>query len=798
MTVATSPVSLTYAKGSGIATSTTTTVSASVDGTSYTAPSPVAWLTTSGDFTANTLVTTAGGDTLNLNLVTSYADYMPAGNSYSAVVPIVVGGTTKASVTVSLTVTAPQTLLTTSTLTFNYTVNGVVPGAQNGQVTVGTATNQNFAVDPTTVPPWLQVQVTAGATSTPANNVTFTPLQTTLGTGNYNTNVKFMAIGAAADTATIPVTLIIKNPTASISINGKPTNSSIVNIAGGLTATPLATDPTPVVTVVSTDPTTFTATCSVVSTNPGYVGANPCYLNGTNSNSVTAIAYSFGTPLTTTFDQNLFNAATPFGTVVNETVSVTAGGQTVTQIYSYSIQPLPAGLTGVSPTSAATVAAGDSLVLTLTGSNFVGSSSILPGDASMVPTVVFINGTACGACISTPISSTVMMVSVPSTVVPGITAGQSTATMTVGVGNQSTGTSLQITSGPTQKVTITKAPVVYAVTSTASYEQPNPGTPPSIVPYELVSIFGANFGTFSAGFATGALSANYQYGDTVNISGLGTTNSPYVTLGVTFKIGTNTYKAPILFANASQINCIVPSGLTVGQTAYVTVTSGTTSSDGLFAVTVVAAQPGIFTLTSDGTGQGAILNWPSMTVNGSANTTTAGNSVAIYVTGLGAPDSTHKDVALTPADSPAFPTDCSAISLTANAASPGYLQVANTDKAVTGWTPPTAPWTNIDGAVIYGGTNGTNGLLMGNILAPCMIDPITVIFDPNGSPTTATVANGHVGWAGFAAGSVAGLYQINVVIPAGTTTGNSVPVTVGITLSGTTYTSPAGATIAIQ
>jgi uncharacterized protein (TIGR03437 family) len=79
-----------------------------------------------------------------------------------------------------------------------------------------------------------------------------------------------------------------------------------------------------------------------------------------------------------------------------------------------------------------------------------------------------------------------------------------------------------------------------------------------------------------------------------------------------------------------------------------------------------------------------------------------------------------------------------------------------------------------------------------------MVDPITVTFGTGAGAKIASVANGGVTWAGFAAGSIAGLYQINVVVPTGTTAGTAVPVQVTITPTATGYSSQAGVTVAIQ
>jgi uncharacterized protein (TIGR03437 family) len=332
--------------------------------------------------------------------------------------------------------------------------------------------------------------------------------------------------------------------------------------------------------------------------------------------------------------------------------------------------------------------------------------------------------------------------------------------MVIGAANEVT--TVPTVATATEAVVITTAPVVYAVTSTATYVQPNPGSNPSVAPYEIVTIFGANFGATAN--LSGTLNAFSQFNTTVNISGLGTTASPFVTLGVSFKQGSTVYKAPILFANATQINCIVPSALAIGQNATVTVTAGTAVSDGLFAVGVVASQPGIFTLASDGVGQGAILN-QDFSVNGSTNAAAAGNILSIYLTGLGTPNSIGVDSTSATA---VYSSGCVAVSnVTAN--TPGYMQVVNT--ARTGYTPPSPAWTNIDGATILPAD------LLGHAYAPCLVNSgataVTVTFG------STVVSGASILYAGFVDGGVAGLYQINVAVPEGLTPG-SVPVKVSV------------------
>jgi hypothetical protein len=139
-----------------------------------------------------------------------------------------------------------------------------------------------------------------------------------------------------------------------------------------------------------------------------------------------------------------------------------------------------------------------------------------------------------------------------------------------------------------------------------------------------------------------------------------------------------------------------------------------------------------------------------------------------------------------------FPSACVAISNTTKG-SPGYLQIVNT--SATGYTSP--KWTDIDGAVI---SYGPNTLLGG--LPPCMQSPVTVVITNPATGETLTLSGNSIGYAGFASGSVAGLYQINATLPTslnwsdGTAiaTGNAldaypIQVTIG------SYSSPSTATI---
>ncbi len=98
--------------------------------------------------------------------------------------------------------------------------------------------------------------------------------------------------------------------------------------------------------------------------------------------------------------------------------------------------------------------------------------------------------------------------------------------------------------------------------------------------------------------------------------------------------------APLLYTSASQVNCIVPYAVAAkaGNKVDVVLTYNSTPSS-KFAVNVVDANPGVFTVDSSGVGQGAILNFNpttnDYTVNGTSNPAAKGSTVALYVTGFG-------------------------------------------------------------------------------------------------------------------------------------------------------------------
>jgi uncharacterized protein (TIGR03437 family) len=134
-----------------------------------------------------------------------------------------------------------------------------------------------------------------------------------------------------------------------------------------------------------------------------------------------------------------------------------------------------------------------------------------------------------------------------------------------------------------------------------------PGNP--ISPGEFVTLFGT-------GLAKSNQTAAPSY--------------PLALNGVSVTI--NNKPAPLYFVSPGQLNVLVPFG-TTGPTATIVVQNGSVNSNTV-TVPVAATSPGIYSVDSSGSGGGAILHADYSLVT-AANPATGGETVLIYLTGLG-------------------------------------------------------------------------------------------------------------------------------------------------------------------
>ena len=191
------------------------------------------------------------------------------------------------------------------------------------------------------------------------------------------------------------------------------------------------------------------------------------------------------------------------------------------------------------------------------------------------------------------------------TLAPGSYSGTITVSSpSVPGGNQTVTVNLTVTAGPT--------PVVLSITNAGSLQ------PGAISPGEIISIFGNNIGPAAPTSGTG-----------FQPTSAGTV--PTTLAGATVTI--NNVPAPLIFVGPNQINAIVPYQVAGQSTASLTVSlNGSTSA--ATSVQVVPTAPSIFTLSQNGSGQGAILN-QNGSVNSTSNPAAKGSVIQIFATGEG-------------------------------------------------------------------------------------------------------------------------------------------------------------------
>jgi uncharacterized protein (TIGR03437 family) len=368
-------------------------------------------------------------------------------------------------------------------------------------------------------------------------------------------------------------------------------------------------------------------------------------------------------------------------------------------------------------------------------------------------------------------------------------------TITIGVCNPNGSASgCSVPTNGTVTLAIGANPIIQAVSSASTFAQVTGSTLQKIAPYDMLSIFGNNFcsqyastgsqGCSSTTILTGSPSTStLTYPTSVTPDLPATSTSRLLTVGF-WPHGTSTPTssnviayAPILFATNSQINILAPSALSasIGSTVDMYVSFGYNAgvkTSQVYTVSVIAANPGIFTVGADGQGGAAALGPNYSVINtatpagvrlttGSSTVVNNSDTIQLYVTGLGTPDSAGSNSA-SQSSALAFPASC--------VSTAAYLSALNT---AAGLSSPNA-LTTLDGTVIQSALLNSYTASSTNYYwaPPCMATATTY---------TATVGgvNAPVTYAGWVADSVAGLYQINVQLPPSTSafqdaSGNSV------------------------
>ena len=637
---------------------------------------------------------------------------------------------------VTLRVVPPSPLTATpSPANISHIKGGSSPGRLDVNLTASTTPAPFFTIDASTLPTWLSVDSITG-TVPRSVRFTVTPIADTLAPGTYSATVKVQV--SNFDDLSIPVSLQLNNKAPKLSVS-----EGVTREISWTVGTPL---PSLYVTAVSSDsPIPFTVEVD---------GPLKPIVSAANLKD---LAYSFGTPIPVTFDPNIFAAAIP-GSILEGTVSLTWGSpsSTITVTFKVAIQAPGATLSAISPASLPTATAGQIFTVVLTGSSFVTGTD---------PTVRTKVGIVTGSTFATDSNISVNVVNSSSIILTivapnGVSAALpfapsgSGGTVILGVCNPS-GVTCTTPTG-TASFNIGSRPIVQSVTSSSSFIQVTAPTIQTIAPYDLLSVFGANFcssggvGCSSTDIIKGVPDATtLAYPMSISPDAVSLTQrrlSAVFQTRATPPVAIAT--APILFATNGQINLIVPAALSAYAAASVDMvvsfgygTGSTMLSSTPFQLNVTDTNPGVFTVAANGQGDGAILSSSLALVGigaeaGMRSTSTDSDVVQFFVTGLGVPNSTADNASA--GTSFAWSADC--------ISSSSYLDILNIS---TGSSVAT-----MDGLII------SSALLNSNRLVPCMA---------SGSSRAPTVTVGGVAgvvtYAGWVPDNVTGLYQINVRLP---------------------------------
>jgi uncharacterized protein (TIGR03437 family) len=666
--------------------------------------------------------------------------------------------------------------------------------------------------------PWLTVTPATGTLA--IGSVTATTQTLT-----FSVNGGWTSLNAGLNTTTIHLTSGVGgNSTFTVNIQIQAAAPTLVVQGGSNVLNPVAyltgaSAPTLSLTLVSSSglPVAFSV-AAVSNTTPGGVsgGTAPGGWLTINAGSSTGIAYSWGTTIYLTASAAALNGSNP-GDYDTATITITSGTQTIVIPLNIAVSAGAPTLTSVSPglvpLLVSPVAPGF-VNLVLHGTGFVATTGAQK-------TKVFIGATAATSTqvltnYVTVLSPTFIQVTVPYTGagLPFATAG--TTALVVGVANGASPTTPSVTVA----LGVTSAPIISSITSASSYVESASGTPPIAAPYDIISIFGTNL----CPLCTGTNNVLVASPDPVFLRYplfLSPDGTHKITVIFTKPTTTTALPGYLLFATNNQINVLVPgalstlagtaspnTGLVNVQVAYDTATPPAAANTSVASqVTYTAYDPGIFTIQSSGQGQGAITDATSFVLNSQTNYATSGTStVAIFMTGLGVPDSNATNNASNTAGwSTACIAPLSSVG-TSSAAPGGYMGTVNTpyfssvtltgfqQPAGSSYAVPSPLWTSIDGAVI-----NPLELATGN-LAPCLLssdalasNTLTVTI---GTTVVTAASTPAIAYAGFVAGSIAGLYQINVPVPTGTGSGTTAQLPVVVTLG--TSTSQSGVTMWVK
>ncbi len=562
--------------------------------------------------------------------------------------------TQTATVTLAISTPSPMVTATPGSLSFSYTTGGPIPAPSLASAFLLSSSGAPLTATVT-------VKGATWLTATPSGSVSIVGLLNTISvkvdpTGLapkiYTGQITINAPGATNQTLTLAVTLTVNAATPLISGTWPPgviqgSAATIATVEGSSffsNSTAKATGFTPAATVTVTDGTnTATETFYV----PVYAPAATVLRLAVASplpNGTVGTVYGISLAAaggTGPYTYGLMGGTLPPGLSISGGLilgtpsaagsylaTVQVADSSATQLVSYgqlkltidpsgstvlrtriASAPLPLGTMGTAYGPVTLTAAGG------TGGPYTWSAVNLPSGLVLSSAGV-LSGTpatdgSLGPLTVTPVSDTALLVTIPP-------ADMTTeGILRIGVTTPAPGGGL---SNEGQFQVYGPEPQVMAVTNAASLTQ---GT---VAPGEVIAIFGLGLGP-----------------DTLTVFDPSSPPIPtsLPSSGSATTVTINGTPAPILYTSSSQVGVLVPQSIT-GTVAQVVVSYGALSSQ-VSSATLVAVDPGVFSVASSGHGQGAILNYNATTadysINSQANPAPKGSTVVIYVTGTGVTNS---------------------------------------------------------------------------------------------------------------------------------------------------------------
>jgi uncharacterized protein (TIGR03437 family) len=162
----------------------------------------------------------------------------------------------------------------------------------------------------------------------------------------------------------------------------------------------------------------------------------------------------------------------------------------------------------------------------------------------------------------------------------------------------------------------------------------------------------ASFAPFTAGIARGEFIT--LFGTNLAPSVLTATTAPFPPALNGVQVLINSKPAPVYAVSPSQISAIVPFGTTTATAQIQVINNGVSSN--VVTTFVNQTSPGVFTVPPGGIGQGAALH-PDFSLVTTARPAQIGETIAVYLTGLGDVTPAVTDGALGPSNPPSLATN---------------------------------------------------------------------------------------------------------------------------------------------